>query len=206
MTGADWDNRVTLQAKWTAPEKGWKIGVEWKETQWGTGVFATEDVTKGSILRTGKTGINLLQFGSLEDVLSFVTENHDNDLGESLSMPRVNYVSDYLYAFDPNAELSDKGTEHYNYRALHAPDQLSRFFGIWVPGNGLNHSPQPNVVYLTAPGGTDKGINLHALKNIRAGEELFDNYNRFGAPPPWAEQFSKKFGVTLNFAGYNNFV
>ena len=55
-------------------------------------------------------------------------------------------------------------------------------------------------------GGTDVGINLVALTNIEAGEELYDDYRRHGSAPKWLLEFAKEYNVTLNFAECNDFV
>ena len=50
------------------------------------------------------------------------------------------------------------------------------------------------------------GIDLVALTDIRSGDELLDDYRRHGAPPAWALTFAEKFGISMNFAGCNDFV
>ena len=58
-------------------------------------------------------------------------------------------------------------------------------------GNGLNHRLEPNTVYRAAGGGTEEGINLVALTNIKSGEQLFDDYRRHGSAPQWALDFAR---------------
>eukprot|EP00658_Telonema_sp_P-2_P084733 TRINITY_DN9492_c0_g1_i3.p2 TRINITY_DN9492_c0_g1~~TRINITY_DN9492_c0_g1_i3.p2 ORF type:complete len:121 (-),score=18.09 TRINITY_DN9492_c0_g1_i3:98-460(-) len=99
----------------------------------------------------------------------------------------VGYVSDYFYGFNPG-------------------ESSQMWYGIWVPGNGLNHSILPNTVYRTAEGGVELGIDLVALTDIYDGDEMLDDYRRHGSPPDWAAEFSEEFGVTMNFSGYNDFV
>jgi len=108
---------------------------------------------------------------------------------------RAGYVSDYLYGFDPNAEGAPEGA------------RLPWFHGVWIPGHGLNHSPDANTVYKpAASSGELQDIDLLTLKDVKAGDELTDDYRRHGSAPQWAKEFASKHGVTLNFAGCNDFV
>eukprot|EP00961_Rhodomonas_salina_P156511 2107588-Rhodomonas_salina.7 len=47
----EWDDRIGLQEKWANAEKGWKVLVEWKQTPYGAGVFAAQDIAAGTVLR-----------------------------------------------------------------------------------------------------------------------------------------------------------
>ena len=77
-----------------------------------------------------------------------------------------------------------------------------RFFGLWIPGNGLNHNEHPNTVYRATP----DGIDLVALVDIRPDDELFDDYRRHGTSSDWLKEFATIHNVTLNFADCNDFV
>ena len=60
-------------------------------------------------------------------------------------------------------------------------NRFSNISGFRVPGNGLNHNFTPNTVYRPAVnGGTDVGIDLVAISNIKAGDELYDD--KYGEP------------------------
>ncbi|CAB9518548.1 expressed unknown protein [Seminavis robusta] len=194
MDGADWDNRIALQAKWTNEEKGWQVGVEWKHTPFGVGLFATDDIAEGTILRIGQNGHNLMQFQSIQDIEEFCRHPEDYPA-------RLRYVSDYLWGF------SWQNTDAQGYDL---PDDTSsvedRFMGMWVPGNGLNHNLVPNTVYRTRKGGTQEGIVLVALCDVAAGDELFDDYRRHGRAPEWLKEFAREKQVSLNFAECNDFV
>lgn len=195
MSGADWDNRIALQAKWSNEEKGWQVQVEWKNTPFGIGLFSCQDIPADSILRIGKNGYNLMQFHSEDEIEEFCK------LGENEAeyKERLYYVKDYLWGYSPNN--TNRGG--YELSERHVND---RFFGMWIPGNGLNHSPNPNTVYRTRQGGTKEGIDLVALSDIKAGDELYDDYRRHGRAPSWLLQFAKEKQVTLNFADCNDFV
>lgn len=193
MSAVDWDDRIGLQSKWSNPDKGWKIDVEWRTTEYGAGVFTVQDVPQGTIIRKGTNGLNLLQFHSSEDIHRFV---HGGDQVSVHS--RIAYISDYLYGFDPNAAAGEP-----------ADEQLPWFFGVWIPGHGLNHSPDANTVYLTAEGAAAGGlqdIDLVTLKDVPSGTMLTDDYRRHGTAPQWALEFAAANGVSLNFAGCNDFV
>eukprot|EP00980_Cylindrotheca_fusiformis_P022878 scaffold9857_cov127-Cylindrotheca_fusiformis.AAC.24 len=202
----DWDDRIGLQSAWTNLEKGWKVRVQWQQTPFGAGLFAAEDIPAGTLLREGKTGINLVQFHSIEDIESFC--KGDEDVSSAEYHSRLTYVKDYLWGFNPNAD--EKGYDilvDETNKTISAEHEAERFFGMWVPGNGLNHSPTPNAVYRPAEiGGTNVGIDLFSLCDIRKGEELFDDYRRHGSAPSWLLEFASKYNVTLNFAECNNFV
>ena len=78
LDGADWDNRIDLQAKWPNHEKGWQVQVEWKNTPYGVGLFASEDIPVNTILRIGQNGYNLMQFQSVQDIEHFCSQGKDS--------------------------------------------------------------------------------------------------------------------------------
>lgn len=186
-------DRIALQSKWSLTEKGWQVNVEWKETEFGIGVFASEAISAGTLLRLGKNGQNLLQFKCRDDIEAFCGDDSDCE-------QRLSYVKDYLLGY--SALTDERG-----YKAARSFDaEQDRFFGMWLPGNGLNHNCSPNTVYRTLPGGTENGIVLVALTNIKAGHELYDDYRRHGAAPAWLSEFAKEKRVSLNFPDCNDFV
>lgn len=195
----EWNDRIALQSMWSLKEKGWKVAVEWKETPHGIGVFsdATETIAAGTVLRVGKNGRNLLQFKSIDDIRAFCGDSDSG--GGSDREGRLNYVKDYLWGY---STISDER----GYAIPGSTEDEDRFFGMWLPGNGLNHHSSPNTVYRTLPGGTDSGIELVALTDIKQGEELYDDYRRHGVAPAWLREFAQANDVTLNFADCNDFV
>lgn len=197
MKGADWENRIALQAKWTNEEKGWQVPVEWKTTPYGIGLFAATDIAAETILRVGTNGSNLLQFKSVQEIETFCQQGTSSEEYQA----RLHYVSDYLWGYSPsNTDL--KGYD----LSPSSPGDDDRFYGMWIAGNGLNHNLTPNTVYRTRKGGTDTGIALVSLCDIAAGEELLDDYRRHGLAPLWLQEFAKAKNVTLNFADCNDFV
>lgn len=191
-----WDDRLALQARWTLAQKGWKVAVEWKPTPLGVGLFAAQTVPAGTLLRTGVWGQNLLPFGSLDDVHAFLGPESDDAY-----QARLRYFKDYLWGFYPSHCTDAQG--YYQGAKPENNTDDPRLFAMWLPGNGLNHAAVPNTVYTSA----ENGINLVALTDLTAGEELYDDYRRHGAPPPaWLQGFAARHGVTLNFANCNDFV
>ena len=191
----DWDDRIKLQNQYALQEKGWQVDVEWKQTPYGIGLFASQPIRKGQILRKGVLGNNLQQFQTLHEIETFVTSKASTDEDKDACL---RYIKDYLWGFyylntDPRGYPFD-------------PEKDDRFFGMWIPGNGLNHNDEPNTVYQK----TTDGINLVALENIQIGEEMFDDYKRHGQyPPSWLLDFASKYPNqvdTLNFANCNEFV
>ena len=193
IDSVNWDDRIGLQSAWSNPEKGWQVDVEWKTTPYGAGLFAKQDMKTGTILRIGRTEKNLMQFKTAGEMKSFCEQ------GTGKAIPAVvSYVSDYFYGFDPNYNQIDEKNP--------SSGQLPVWYGIWVPGNGLNHGIEPNTVYRTAAQGISHGIDLVALTDIASGDELLDDYRRHGKPPAFALEFSQQFGIDMNFVGCNDFV
>jgi hypothetical protein len=227
----DWDDRIGLQAKWTNEAKGWKVAVEWRQTEspvFGTGLFAAQDIRADTVLRVGTNGRNLLPFRCIADIEAFCSNGDDDNNGndndnvdkaEALYRSRLLYVKDYLWGFNPNADERGYDNDNDNdAETLKSQMEPNRFFGMWVPGNGLNHNCEPNTVYRHRPAAAQDGtdtdvginsninINLVALRDLEQGEELFDDYRRHGKAPQWLLEFAKEYNVTLNFANCNDFV
>lgn len=190
----DWSDRIGLQHRYTLEEKGWQVSVDWRPTPYGAGLFSKQDIAKGTILRTGILGVNLKQFTSSADIEEFC------QFDPTSANDRRNYVKDYLWGF---SHFADGGGYPLDAEADIA-DRTGRrrFYGMWIPGNGLNHSTKPNTVYVASP----KGIDLVALTDISVDDELFDDYRRHGMAPTWLKEFAKLHNVTLNFADCNDFV
>jgi SET domain-containing protein len=178
-------------------EKGWKVAVEWKMTPFGVGLFAAESIPSGTVLRQGVIGRNLLQFRKQGDIESFCRVASNDEMEYRA---RLKYVSDYLWGFHLVAD-----EKWYPYDRF---EKRERFFGMWIPGNGLNHNNEPNTVYVPHKN-TDTdliGINLVALGDIKADEELYDDYRRHGSAPKWLRDFAIRKEISLNFAECNDFV
>mmetsp|Transcript_10352 Transcript_10352/g.15900 ORF Transcript_10352/g.15900 Transcript_10352/m.15900 type:complete len:245 (+) Transcript_10352:209-943(+) len=198
----EWDDRIALQQKWTNEEKGWQCAVEWRETKYGVGLFSAQNIDAGTVIRVGKNGLNLLQFKNANDLERFIERPSSDSChsSEEEAAARLRYLADYLWGF--HRQANEEG-----YCNVESEKQTDRFFGMWIPGNGLNHNTSPNTVYrAAAEGGTDEGINLVALRDISKGEELYDDYIRHGKAPLWLKEFSVKNNISLNFGDCNDFV
>jgi len=217
----DWDDRIGVQDKWTNEAKGWKVNVEWKQTPFGAGLFALQDIPAETVLRVGKNGRNLVQFRSVDDIDEFCGKlKDDNDETSSddnlLDRSRLLYVKDYLWGFNPQADergydipsaLDETASCTDDEKSKPQQEDLNRFFGMWIPGNGLNHHLEPNTVYRpNKEGGVNEGIDLVALKEISSGDELWDDYRRHGKASLWLRTFAEVYQVSLNFSDCNDFV
>lgn len=199
----DWDDRIGIQDQFTLEEKGWKVPVDWRSTPYGAGVFSNETIAAGTVLRRGILGVNLQEFTSRADIDNFCrssggTEEERNDSPRSRKKAKLEYVKDYLWGF--GTATDDRGYTVNSKNGATSNDD--RFFGLWIPGNGLNHNKHPNTVYRATP----DGIDLVALVDIRPDDELFDDYRRHGTASDWLKEFATIHNVTLNFADCNDFV
>ena len=192
----DWNDRIGLQARYSLKQKGWKVQVDWRTTPHGAGLFALQDISKGTILRTGVLGKNLMEFTSIQDIDDFCMQQGDTS---EIIQARRNYVKDYLWGF---SKFADENGYPLDAKRDILEDGSRRFYGMWIPGNGLNHNTTPNTVYRL----TDNGINLVALTDIKVNDELIDDYRRHGTAPEWLKGFALQHDVTLNFADCNDFV
>ena len=194
----DWNDRIGLQASIENAHKGWQVLVDWRDTPYGAGLFATQDIVAGSVLRRGVIGTNLVQFHNVTDIETFCCRGEGKNNSDDEYFARLHYVKDYLWGFYM------RGTDERGYYQLNnaTNDNDNRFYGMWIPGNGLNHSNQPNTVYRA----TAHGIDLIALQDIERDTELTDDYRRHGLAPPWLQEWAGTNSVTLNFANCNDFV
>jgi SET domain len=199
-----WSNRRVLQDQFSLRDKGWHVDVVWNMTpQYGIAVYANQDIARGTVVRTGYLHKNLIPLASVEAIESFCGGPWNSDQTSPLYQQRLQYVQDYLWGYYPTSSTDERGypreTEH---GAMDA-----RFFGMWIPGNGLNHNNNANTVYRDLPGGPfQQGLQLVALTDIAKGEELFDDYRRHGTAPLWLRRFAQDKNITLNFADCNGFV
>lgn len=239
----DWDDRQGLQNKWTLAEKGWEVQVEWKATttkEHGIGVFAQERIEPGAILRRGRLGYNLVQFHTVDDIEAFVASGSggpgaaaatatgdqtdvaamDADVTASTTTAAAatsssttsreaakwRYVSDYLWGF--HYRTNEGGWPYDEHSSL-------MFVGMWMPGNGLNHSLYPNTIYRVPPPqgvigadvrDKDDAIQLVATREIFEGEQLYDDYRRHGKSPLWLQPLIRRRNLQLNFKDCNDFV
>jgi len=187
MQEISWANRLELQNQWTNSEKGWQVAVEWNQGPYGVGLFAEETISEGTLMRQGVIGRNLVRFQGETCLYQFLGCWNDPRYPE-----RLDYVADYLYGVD----LRNDGKE----------DQW--FYGIWLPGHGINHDYDSNIVFHAVWDIDDTliGLNLHASQDIQEGQEILENYHAFGRAPPWLLEFKDRAKIDLNFVDCNSFV
>ena len=202
----DWDERIGIQDQFTLEEKGWTVHVDWRSTPHGAGVFSNDTIAAGTVLRRGILGVNLQEFTSMADIETFCRSSggtegeRGDDSPRSSSQAKLEYVQDYLWGFGGTATDHRGYTVHSDNGATSSDDD--RFFGMWIPGNGLNHHETPNTVYRATP----DGIDLVALVDVQPDDELVDDYRRHGTASEWLQEFATLHNVTLNFADCNDFV
>lgn len=175
---------------------GWKVQVYWapsKAIPDTMGLFAAEFIPKGKLLREMLVGINFMRFRTL------------NDMPKKENKATLDYIGGYIYTV-PNLLVSSPLVSH-----------ISRFHpvtGIWIPGSGFNHaevnsnsdrpeSPEANVA------DSKFGAGKLALKDVKPGEELFEDYREFGDIPSVVKQWNELLDnpvAEFNFPGSNDFV
>ena len=207
-----WSDRMALQHTMTCPEKGWQVSVEWKTSPagYGIGVFAQQFISARTILRIGRRYDNLIPLNSIQDIESFCHAG-----GPTQYTARLQYVQDYLWGYYPSSMTDENGYPCSSSNDNENKNEDERFFGMWIPGNGLNHNNIPNTVYRndaddfvpTTPNGQQSVLYLVALSDIEKGDELYDDYRRHGTTPPlWLKNYATEKNITLNFADCNDFV
>ena len=87
---------------------------------------------------------------------------------------------------------------------METPPGNENFYGVWIPGCGVNHAEDPNISKIS--NNVNEGINMYAIKDIKAGCELFIDYRVYPEPPEWARNFAKQHKIDMVFRGFNEFV
>ena len=141
-TTINWNDRIQLQNLWTNVEKGWlNVNVEWKESKYGgIGLFSTNKdvIPKGTVLRYGLVGKNLVQFHSLRDIEEFLQQSssssYDDGDDDDTYHSRLMYVKDYLWGL--NLYTDERGytmvdTSTDDDAEDDDDDVRDRFFGMW---------------------------------------------------------------------------
>ena len=192
----DWSDRIGCQDRLSLTEKGWFVQVDWRPTPFGAGLFSTQDIPRGTRIRGGIFGVNLKQFNSIAAIEEFCK------LDPSSEKDRREYVKDYLWGFTLSKYTDDLGYPLDTQADVEDATGTRRIYAMWIPGNGLNHSPHPNTIYMES----SDGIDLVALSDIPSGSELYDDYRRHGKAPEWLKKFARIHNISLNFADCNDFV
>jgi len=118
-----WVNRFEMQNAYTLKEKGWKVQVRWGQSPIigaGVGVFVTEDVQKGQLIRRARNGKNLIRFwerAGLPKEMSPATKDY---ISNYCCQIEDNFVCIFIpgccynHSTDPNVEMivPDEETIH----------------------------------------------------------------------------------------------
>ena len=123
-------------------QSGFNIKYKVATSRFGRGIFAEENISKGTLVWSGVYGRNVRRFINEKEVRLWLAEMpNDNVRKEWLQFPIV---------YDGGFELD------------------------MDDGRFLNHSPDPNIGY---PSMEDN--RCFALRDIKKGEELFEDYNSY---------------------------
>ena len=204
----DWNDRIAIQNNWNMEAKGWQVRVEWRDAAYGVGLFAQQDIAKDTILRVGLFGVNLYQFKAVQDIETFCQRAATDKEHHA----RLMYVKDYLWGLSLNTDergyeltkpLDDDGKPNPTMtRSSEEDEEENRSYHMWIPGNSLNHTLDPNTVCRWM----GNGIHLVALQDIAKDEELVDDYRRYGKAPDWLLEFARDKQIALMFEGCNDYV
>ena len=121
--------RCDAESQWPAHVNGWVAGadgqalVDWDEDQYGgIGVYATEDIAAGSVLREGTFGQNMVRFHDFDDVKAFCMAADGKP-----DLVLIKYLSCYMFGVESD-------------------DRAAFANALWVLGCALNHSNDPGEV------------------------------------------------------------
>lgn len=149
---------------------GFHVGYEVRETRFGKGLFAAHDIPSGTLLWKCSPGTAA---GPGVNVLSFRGEAATRArLAELPESERAFWV-DHVYVFSGSLnEILDDGK-------------------LW------NHSEEP-CTGLPPPGEEYDFESSYAIRDIKAGEELLDDYGLYSYPP-WYNALCAEFGCPRDF-------
>lgn len=105
---------------------------------------------------------------------------HDVDIGTYMELFLKDFQEELVDEKDIPKELRIYCLDDKSGKLL-----CPKLFNRMDIGNYLNHSENPNLRY-------EKGKGYFALRDIKAGEELFANYRELGEPEDKWEDFYKK--------------
>lgn len=199
VLGTDFDpirlnDRQRLQHQ--IEEKGWLVGVEWKEAPnhgGGMGAFATEDISGGTLIRRSPfLGANFIHLKSYDDLALFCGIGDDGWTDAQRDACKA-YLTDYLFRSQPIFGTS-------------VPDD-QRTYGVWLPGCGdncVNDGEAPNVEDRLIEEGAVMG--MYAKIDIKKGQPLLSDYDSdYGVPPEWIARFAvEHLDSKIVFAGMNH--
>ena len=135
---------------------GFHVGYEVRDSQYGKGLFATHDIPSGTLLWKYSSGA----LGAPGvNVASFASEAEARARLEALGSPEARvFWMDHVYMF------------------------AGRLNEILDDGHFWNHSEAP-CTGLPPPGDDFCFESSYAVRDIKAGEELLDDYGLYEYPP-----------------------
>jgi len=128
--GTPWEDSEIMQKALTPEEKGWNVKVKWGQQYigdlcLGLGVFADEYIPEGTVIRTGRIGVNQLLFN------------------KNTNFPNIDNKATALYL------------KHYVYRCPCQVKDNDENLVIYIPGSSFNHSTEPNFDLVCWDGGAN---------------------------------------------------
>ena len=169
----------------THPDAGWRVKTTVEKSAIpaaGSGRYVQEDVPKGAVIRETVL-VNASSTGcELRPGTTVVCRN----LEELLSTFQVDEA-------DPPAKNAKTIEQIANFCATTdnlrtAGEKFEQALFSWVPCNYINHqADRANVTVLLESPGQSKTFII-ALRDIAAGEELYEDYRKFSVPS-WFKEF-----------------
>ena len=190
--GVWWDSYTELQHSMTLHEKGWRVKVYWaddfEDGQYiGLGVFAGENIPKGTVMRVAEIGVNIVLFN------------------RTTNLPPLHKVEKSKMAdTDVDGKKTADHLKNYGFKCPCHVGGGGDDMMVFLPGNAVNHRIGGNTGLLCRKNGTD----VIALRDITEGEPLRSDYNTFGRAPRWyTEVLKESLGTDeCTFAGLNEYV
>ena len=179
----------------THPGAGWTVKTTIEKSAIpaaGSGRYVQEDVPKGAVIRetvlvnAGSTGCELrpgttVLCRNLEELLSTFNIDEAADYGTSTTTGGKKNSRKIEQVVNFGASTQDMQT-------VGAKFEQTLFF--WVPSVYINHEAgRANVIMLLESPGQSKAF-IVALRDIKAGEELYLDYSKFSLPS-WFKEFCR---------------
>lgn len=139
---------------------GFQVKYKVKKSKYGKGIFAEENIKKGTLIWKYKRGVNVR------------------------SLKGQNAVKDHLSRL-PSDEARKDWLVHMYYHRGYCNEILD-------DGKMWNHSAKPNTGEGPDPNSS------YAIKNIKKGDELLDDYGTYGWPA-WVLSLLKEYGVDTSY-------
>jgi len=159
-----WVNRFEMQNAYTVKEKGWKVQVRWGQSpiiEAGVGVFVTEDVQKGQLIRRARNGKNLIQFWERAGLPKEMSPSTKVYISNYCCQVEDNFVCIFIpgccynHSSDPNVEMiiPDEETIHVAAKNITAGTEiLGDYYSFGEPLKYLKELAKNEKMELVFPG------------------------------------------------------